>query len=452
MKKVLIANRGEIACRIISSCRSLDLKTVAVYSEADANALHVEMADEAVALGAAPAKESYLRIDKILQAMADTNADAVHPGYGFLAENPDFVDQVKAAGYTWVGPDAEVMKVMGDKGWARKIADEASVPVLPGSARFVFNDEPLMQEAAAAIGYPLLVKACAGGGGIGMKQVDTEEQLNDVVDSTQKMAKQAFGDSTVYLEKYIPRARHIEIQVFGYGNGETIHLYERECSIQRRFQKVIEESPAPNLPVTIRDAMANAAAKLCRAVKYAGAGTIEFIVDADTNDFYFLEMNTRIQVEHPVTEMTTGLDLVAMQLKLASGQLDAVKQTDVKHQGHAIECRLYAENPAINFIPCPGKLEKFELPEQTDGIRIDSGFRSGDEITFHYDPMIAKIICHADNRSLAIEKMSNTLDLTKAEGIVTNRDFLYKLIGLNDFGAGKIYTGFINDHQSQIMN
>jgi len=449
--KVLIANRGEIACRIIRSCQALGLRTVAVYSEADAQAMHVMMADEAEAIGPAAPRESYLVPERILAAAATHGADAVHPGYGFLSENAGFARAVQAAGLSWVGPAPDTIDVMGDKERAREIARAAGVPVLPGSRRFAAGDTPDLVEAAAAVGYPLLVKAASGGGGIGMRRVDGPETLNDVAAATQSMAERSFGDGTIYLERYIPLARHVEIQVFGFGNGEAVHLFERDCSLQRRFQKIIEESPAPGLPDAVRAHMADAAVQLCREQHYAGAGTIEFIVDADSFEFFFLEMNTRIQVEHPVTEMTTGRDLVALQLELARGSLAPFAQSAVQASGHAIECRLYAENPARNFFPSPGTLNVFGLPPTGPDVRIDTGFCQGDTITPFYDPMIAKVICRGDTRAQAIERMTGALDSITVEGLKSNLAFLREVMRHPAFGTGAVSTDFVDRHKAELI-
>jgi len=449
--KVLIANRGEIACRIIRSCQALGLRTVAVHSEADAQAMHVAMADEAEAIGPSAPRESYLVPERILAAAAAHGADAVHPGYGFLSENAEFARAVQAAGLAWVGPAPDTIDAMGDKERAREIARAAGVPVLPGSRRFAAGGTPNLVEAAAAVGYPLLVKAASGGGGIGMRRVDGPETLNDVASATQAMAERSFGDGTVYLERYIPLARHVEIQVFGFGNGEAVHLFERDCSLQRRFQKIIEESPAPGLPDAVRARMADAAVQLCREQRYAGAGTIEFIVDADSFEFFFLEMNTRIQVEHPVTEMTTGRDLVALQLELARGSLAPFAQSAVQASGHAIECRLYAENPARNFFPSPGTLNVFRLPPPGRDVRTDTGFRQGDTITPFYDPMIAKVICRGDTRAQAIERMAGALDGIAVEGLKSNLAFLRQAMRHPAFAAGAVSTDFVERHKAELI-
>ncbi len=451
MKKILIANRGEIACRIFRSCLELGIGTVAVYSEADKDSLHVEMADEAYLIGPANARESYLVADKVLDVALSSGAEAIHPGYGFLAENARFAEAVNKAGLVWIGPKPQTIVDMGDKERARKIAKTSGLRVLTGSARFPKGDLAGLEEAAEEIGFPLLVKASSGGGGIGMRQVDDPGDLRETAEATQSMAEKAFGDGTIYLERYIPKARHIEIQVFGFGDGHAVHLYERDCSTQRRFQKVIEESPAPDFPDVIRQKMATAAVVLCHQERYRGAGTIEFIVETETFEFFFLEMNTRIQVEHSVTELNTSRDLVALQIELARGSLAPFQQRDVSHQGHAIECRIYAENPAKNFMPAPGKLEVFDWSNVEPGVRIDSGFRSGDEVTSFYDPMIAKVICHADTRDDAIDKMVRTLDTIQLEGLVSNILFLKQTLCHDEFRKGRIFTGFIDTFGSDLV-
>ena len=451
MQKVLVANRGEIACRIIRSCRVLGLRTVAVYSDADAKALHVAEADEARAIGPAPAKQSYLVIDNILAAAKVTGADAVHPGYGFLAENSDFAKAVAAAGVTWIGPTPESIDDMGDKERARLLARAAGVPILPGSARFSPGDLAGLDEAARGVGFPLLVKASAGGGGIGMRRVDKSEDLAKTVEATQALAEKSFGDGTIYLERLVTKARHIEIQVFGFGDGRAVHMHERECSVQRRFQKIIEETPSTGITAETRAAMADAAVALVKQERYRGAGTIEFVVDAESGAYYFLEMNTRIQVEHPVTEMTTGLDLVALQIGLARGDdLSALTQDSVRPRGHSIECRLYAENPAMNFLPSPGPLKRFQLPNGIEGLRIDTGVREGDQITFHYDPMIAKIASRGRDRNEAIARMLAALGGVQVEGVKTNAAFLARVIDHPAFRAGDTHTGFVTEHAAAL--
>ena len=451
MKKVLIANRGEIACRVIRSCRDLGLETLTIYSEADEGARHVIEADHARAIGPATAKESYLVAEKVLEAAKNAGADAVHPGYGFLAENADFARAVAEAGLIWVGPRPETITDMGDKERARMLAHGAEVPIVPGSPRFGADDNDGLEAAGAEVGFPLLVKATAGGGGIGMKRVDAAEGLRETVEATENMAAKAFGDGTVYLEKLIDRPRHIEIQVFGFGNGRAVHYFERECSIQRRFQKIVEESPAPGLPAATRDAMAAAAVALAKAERYRGAGTVEFIMAPDGN-FYFLEMNTRIQVEHPVTEMITGEDLVALQLRLARGDdLSDIGQADIATSGHAIECRIYAENPDKNFLPSPGPLDVFSPPAESETVRVDTGLRQGDQVTYFYDPMIAKLVTHGADRGAAIENMLAALDEFRIEGIVTNISFLKRVMNHPAYREGATHTGFVDEHKADLM-
>ena len=453
MRRVLIANRGEIACRVIRSCRGMELETVGVYSDVDANALHVSLSDQAVHIGPAKPSESYLNIEAILAAARTSGADAIHPGYGFLAENADFARRVENADLIWVGPAPETIEAMGDKERARQIALEAEIPVLPGSRRFCDQALEGLADAASAVGFPLLVKAAGGGGGIGMRRVDEPSDLEGVAEATQAMAARSFGDATIYLERFVPRARHIEVQIFGMGDGRAIHLNERDCSIQRRFQKIIEESPAPGLAQSTRAGMTEAAVRLATQQHYRGAGTVEFILNAESQEFYFLEMNTRIQVEHAVTEMVTGEDLVAMQLKLAGGDdLKELSQEQIHPEGHAIECRLYAENPDKMFLPAPGILESFVLPQERNGVRVDAGVRQGDEITVHYDPLIAKVICHADDRRAAIDKSLSALKQTKLEGLTSNLPFLIKTLAHEAFGAGAVTTSFIDDHKADLIN
>jgi 3-methylcrotonyl-CoA carboxylase alpha subunit len=450
MRKVLIANRGEIACRIIKSCKRLGLQTVAVYSEADAGARHATDADEMVLIGGPRADESYLNAEKIIAAARQQGAEAIHPGYGFLAESAQFARAVEAAGMRWIGPSPQSIDDMGDKQRARAIAENAGVPVLPGSPRLT----PGSAAAAAAegVGFPLLVKAAAGGGGIGMRRVDRPEDLDAAVEATQALAARAFGDGTVYLERLVPQARHVEVQVFGFGDGHAIHLYERECSIQRRFQKIIEETPPPRVSEPTLAAIRKAAVALAKAQNYAGAGTVEFLVDAETEHFYFLEMNTRIQVEHPVTEMVTGLDLVAMQVAQARGDsLPATTQDDVRSDGHAIECRVYAERPHKNFLPSIGVLSRLTLPVEGDGLRIDIGVREGDRVTQYYDPMIAKVVAHATDRDEAIDKLINALSNFHVEGIETNIVFLTRVLSHERFRGGFSTTGFVDTHRKELL-
>jgi 3-methylcrotonyl-CoA carboxylase alpha subunit len=451
MSKVLIANRGEIACRIIRACRRLGHAPVAVYSEADAGAQHVRLADEAYPIGPAPVRESYLNIDAILDAARRSGAHFVHPGYGLLSENAGFAEAVEAAGLIWVGPAPASIIAMGDKGRARELAIAADVPVLPGSPRLDLGDEQGLAEAGDRIGFPLLVKASGGGGGIGMRLVEKPEDLARTAKAVSALAERTFGDGGVFLERHVGRARHIEVQVFGLGDGRVFHLFDRECSIQRRFQKVIEEAPAPRLSEATRAEMTEAARRLAASQNYAGAGTIEFIVDDDGGGFYFLEMNTRIQVEHPVTEMITGQDIVGLQLSLAAGDsLDRIAEISPSLTGHAIECRLYAENPARKFLPSPGRLERFRLPEEADGPRIDTGFVEGDTVTPYYDPMIAKIITSGADRSEAVAAMAAALEEVEVEGIITNLEFLKRVVAHPEFVAAEVDTRFIDRHAAAL--
>ncbi|MEZ5666286.1 MAG: biotin carboxylase N-terminal domain-containing protein [Alphaproteobacteria bacterium] len=447
MKRILVANRGEIACRVIRAAHALGIEAVAVHSEADADAMHVAAADHAVAIGPAKAAESYLKAEAVLAAARDSGADAVHPGYGFLAENERFAEAVGKAGLTWIGPRPTTIADMGDKERARMLAHGAGVPVLPGSARFAEGDLDGLEHWGRTIGFPLLVKASAGGGGIGMRRVDDPAQLAEVVAATQAMAAKAFGDGTIYLEKLVAPARHIEIQIFGFGDGNAVHLFERECSIQRRFQKIVEESPAPGLKPEVRAAMAEAALRLATQERYRGAGTVEFVVGPD-QDWYFLEMNTRIQVEHPVTEMLTGVDLVQAQIRLARGDdlADEMAQGRIAASGHAVEARIYAEKPAMNFMPSPGPLTVLRFPEPGADLRIDTGVREGDQVTFHYDPMIAKMVAHGPTRDAALDRLRTALEATTIEGLSTNTAFCARLMDHPAFRAGTIHTGFVAAH------
>jgi len=445
IEKLLIANRGEIACRIIRTCRVLGIRTVAVYSEADREALHVEMADEAVEIGPAAARESYLKTEVILEAARATSADAVHPGYGFLAENAEFARAVMAAGLAWVGPSPSSIVDMGDKERAREIAKAAGVPILPGSPRFSEGKLEGLMAAAETVGFPLLVKAAAGGGGIGMRQVNAPAQLQAVVEATQSMAGKSFGDSSVYLERCVAKARHIEVQVFGFGDGQGVHLYDRDCSVQRRFQKIVEEAPAPNVPDVVRSELFRAALSLVHHQHYSGAGTVEFIYDTDREQAYFLEMNTRIQVEHPCTELVTGVDLVAWQIQQAAGTLKPVPQERIVMQGHAVECRLYAERPEKNFLPSPGLIAGLQWPSQDDALRVDTGVRVGDRVTPFYDPMVAKLISHGADRATAIARLGQALDELVVEGLSTNARFLREVLEDSRFSAGSVTTDFVAD-------
>ena len=440
-KKILIANRGEIACRVIRACREMDISTVAVYSDADKDALHVRMADEAFHIGPAPSSESYLRGDKIIEVAKQAGAEAIHPGYGFLSENAQFVRDVSAAGITFVGPPPEAMESMGGKISARKIAIEAGVPVVPGTT------EPLASFAdaktvAGEMGYPVMLKASAGGGGKGMRLVADESELKSALETAQSEAKASFGDDAVYIEKAVVRPRHIEIQVFSDAHGNHMHLGERECSIQRRHQKVIEEAPSPINSAELRQAMGECAVKVARAVNYVGAGTVEFLVSDVDRSFYFLEMNTRLQVEHPVTELVTGIDLVREQINVAAGKPLSFSQDDVRLTGHAIECRIYAEDPDANFMPSPGRIVRLRIP-QGPGVRDDGGVYEGSEVSIYYDPMISKFAVYGRDREQAIERMKRALREYKIAGLKTTIPFFRAVMEDDEFVGGRLDTGFI---------
>jgi len=442
-KKILIANRGEIAVRVIRACREMGIQSAVVFSEADRRALHVRMADEAIPIGPSPSGQSYLSVERILQAARDCQAQAIHPGYGFLAENAGFARAVAAAGLVFIGPPPAAIEAMGDKGRARALMQASGVPVLPGYQGL--DDDDILQQKAGEIGYPLLVKPAAGGGGKGMQVVERPADLSEALATARREAGHAFGDQRLILESYIPQARHIEFQVLADAHGKTLHLFERECSVQRRHQKIIEETPSPFLDPELRERMGAAAVAAARAAGYRNAGTIEFIVDAQTREFYFLEMNTRLQVEHPVTELVTGLDLVQWQLRIANGQALPFHQESLNQRGHAIECRLYAEDPANNFLPATGPLLRFIEPGGP-GLRVDSGFTSGDEITIHYDPLVAKIIAWAEDRPGAIRKMSTALKETVLLGVIHNGQFLQDALSSAEFQAGAVYTTWVEDH------
>jgi acetyl-CoA carboxylase biotin carboxylase subunit len=431
--KVLIANRGEIALRVIRACRELGLNTVAVYSEADAEARHVSEADEAVLIGPPPAAASYLNIGAILAAAQKTGAQAVHPGYGFLAENAGFARECEAAGLIWVGPPASAIQEMGDKVKARAIMAAAGVPIVPGTRGYAPAEFADLELVAETIGYPLMIKAAAGGGGIGMILVSKAEKLGKGLDQAQRRAEQAFGNPTIYLEKAIQQPKHIEVQLLGDQHGQLIHLFERECSVQRRHQKVLEESPSPALKPEIRQAITESAVAAGRAVGYYNAGTVEFIMDQDGN-FYFLEMNTRIQVEHPVTEMITGVDLIKEQLKIAAGEALSLQPHDLSQRGHAIECRIYAEDP-VNFFPSPGTITTCVVP-QGQHIRLDSWIESGTVISPYYDPMLAKLIVWGADRAAAISRTQDALADFRIDGIKNNIELHQKILSHPAFVSG----------------
>ncbi|HEX6649062.1 MAG TPA: acetyl-CoA carboxylase biotin carboxylase subunit [Pyrinomonadaceae bacterium] len=448
--KVLIANRGEIAVRIIRACRELGITAVAIYSEADAESVHVRMADEAVCVGPAPSNQSYLKIDAIVAAALAVKAVAIHPGYGFLAESAEFARAVKSAGLTFIGPTAEAMEIMGSKTSARRAAVAAGVPIVPGTV------EPLasFEEASATadrFGYPVMLKAAAGGGGKGMRLVVDRNELRSAFETAHAEAAAAFGDSSLYLEKAVERPRHIEVQIFGDMHGNMVHLGERECSIQRRHQKVIEECPSPINDPQLRRQMGEAAVRLGSAVNYTGAGTVEFLFSDATHDFYFLEMNTRLQVEHPVTELVTGRDLVREQFFVATGEALSFQQEDIQWEGHAIECRIYAEDPANNFFPSPGTITHLREPAGP-GVRIDSGVTRLSEVSIHYDPMIAKLAVWGRTRDEAIERLRRALDEYEVTGITTTLPFFRDIVRDEEFIAARLDTGFItrfNERRSE---
>ena len=447
MKKILVANRGEIACRIIDSCKKLNLRSIAVYSDVDKNSKHVRKADESIHIGGSKAQDSYLSSNKIIEAALKVKADAIHPGYGFLAENDKFAQQVIDTGIVWIGPKPNTIVSMGNKDIARDLALKSNLPICPGLKNKDLKKDDL-EKKCNEIGFPILVKASAGGGGIGMQIVNNYGELVKSIEKTKNLAKKAFGNSDVFLEKFIKNARHIEIQIFGFGEKKAVHFYERDCSIQRRFQKIIEESPAPKIEPEIINKVAESAVNFATNQKYEGAGTIEFIYDVDEKKFYFLEMNTRIQVEHPVTESITNSDLVEMQIKFALGiDLDLTEQNKINRTGHAIECRLYAENPSKNFLPSPGKISKLKIPNTgLENIRLDIGVDEGDEISFYYDPMIAKIISKGANRVECINNMINYLKEFKIEGINTNKSFLISVLQNKNFGDANFNTKFIENN------
>lgn len=446
--KVLIANRGEIACRVIATCRRLGIATVAVYSDADRNARHVRLADEAIHIGPAAARESYLRSDAILEAARRTGAQAIHPGYGFLSENADFADACVAAGIAFIGPPASAIRAMGDKSAAKALMAKAGVPLTPGYHGDQQAPE-FLRTQADGIGYPVLIKASAGGGGKGMRKVERSEDFVDALASCQREAASAFGNNHVLVEKYVERPRHIEIQVFGGGQGEAVYLFERDCSVQRRHQKVLEEAPAPGMSADRRAAMGKAAVDAARAVGYVGAGTVEFIAGPD-GDFYFMEMNTRLQVEHPVTEFITGTDLVEWQLRVAAGQPLPKRQDELAIHGHALEARLYAEDADRGFLPSTGTLRRLRLPTPSANVRVDTGVEEGDSITPYYDPMIAKLIVWDVDRDAALRRMSQALADCQVVGVTTNAGFLRRLVQTDSFANAKLDTALIEREQAAL--
>lgn len=447
-QKILIANRGEIACRVIKTAKRLGIATVAVYSSADSEALHVQLADEAYLIGPAPSKDSYLRGDPIIDVALKCGAQAIHPGYGFLSENAEFAERCAKAGLIFIGPPADAIRAMGSKSAAKALVVGAGVPVIPG---FYGDQDPaVLEQAATKIGYPVLLKATAGGGGKGMRVVQDASQFQEHLAGAKREAKASFGDDEILIEKYLHHPRHVEIQVFADQHKHCIHLNERDCSIQRRHQKVLEEAPAPGLSSQLREQMGKTAVTCARAIGYVGAGTIEFLL-AESGEFYFMEMNTRLQVEHPVTEMTTGLDLVEWQLLVACGEPLPLRQDQVPLRGHAIEVRIYAEDPSHDFLPSVGHLVHLRLPSENHHVRIDTGITQGSDISPHYDPMLAKLIVCDTNRNMALRRLARALSELQIVGVQTNICFLLNLINQTDFIQAHIHTGFIDAHRDQII-
>lgn len=441
--KILIANRGEIAVRIIRACREMGIKTVAVYSEADKDALHAQLADEAVCIGPASASESYLNMERILSATVATKAEAIHPGFGFLSENSKFVRMCEKCNVAFIGPSADVIDKMGNKSQARKTMQEAGVPVVPGTKEPVYNAKEALEEAKK-IGFPIMIKASSGGGGKGMRVSESVEDFEENFNTAQRESISSFADDTMYLERYVGRPRHVEVQVLGDKFGTVVQLGERDCSIQRRHQKMIEESPCCAISKETREKMGETAVRAAKAVGYGSAGTIEFLL-SETGEFFFMEMNTRIQVEHPVTEFVSGVDLIKEQIRISAGLPISVKQEEIQVRGHAIECRINAENPKKNFMPCPGKIENLYLPGG-NGVRIDTAVYSGYQIPPNYDSMIMKVIVYDKDRESAIAKMRSTLGEVIIEGVQTNLDFQYDILNQKDFLEGNVTTHFIEEH------
>ena len=448
--KILIANRGEIACRVIKTARKMGIATVAVYSDADKDALHVHMADEAIYLGPAPSRESYLVAEKVIAAAKKTGAQAIHPGYGFLSENADFCRMCEQEAITFIGPPVAAIEAMGSKSAAKTIMEQAQVPLVPGYHGDDQSTE-IIKQAADDMGYPVLLKAAAGGGGKGMRQVWSEAEFNEGLEAAKREALSSFGDDTMLVEKYLTQPRHVEIQVFCDSQGNGVYLFERDCSVQRRHQKVIEEAPAFAMPDTLRAEMGAAALKAAKAIGYQGAGTVEFLLDVD-GSFYFMEMNTRLQVEHPVTEMITGQDLVEWQLRVACGEALPKSQQELSIKGHAFEARIYAEDANNDFLPATGHLSYLSTPEESEFVRVDTGVRQGDEVSVFYDPMIAKLIVWDENREKALKRLTKALAEYRIQGVTTNIEFLYNLATCPPFVAEQIDTGFIEKHQDQIFH
>ena len=439
-KRILVANRGEIALRVIRACREMGIETIAVFSEADRGAAYLDLADEAVCIGPAKSADSYLKIDRIISACEVGGAEAVHPGYGFLAENAHFADVCRSCGYEFIGPTSDAMALLGDKNSARETAQKTGVPCVPGSDGLVDSDTDALK-FAKKVGFPVLIKASAGGGGRGMRVAKDAEQLKTAIQQAVQEAQAAFGNGAIYLEKFIEGPRHVEVQIIADKHGNVVHLWERDCSMQRRHQKLIEESPGPNLAQSTRENICEAAVKLVKAANYTNAGTVEFLVDKDEN-FYFIEMNARIQVEHPVTELVTGIDLIKLQILVAAGDTLPFTQSDIKTNGWAIECRINAEDPNHNFRPCPGKIEKLILPGGF-GVRFDSHVHAGYTVSPNYDSMVGKLLVHQPTRQEAVNCMRRCLNELKIEGIQTSAPLQLKILEHPDFQSGKIDTGFI---------
>ncbi len=448
-KKILIANRGEISCRIIKTARKMGIRTVAVYSDADRNALHAGLADEAVHIGSAPANESYLVVERIIEAAKKTGAEAIHPGYGFLSENADFCRRCAKEGIVFIGPPTGAIEAMGSKSAAKQIMERAGVPLVPGY-HGEDQDEAILKKAADDMGYPVLLKAAAGGGGKGMRQVWSSDEFSDALAAAKRESLKSFSDDKMLVEKYLTGPRHVEIQVFCDSHGNAVHLFERDCSVQRRHQKVLEEAPAPGMTEALRAAMGEAAIRAAQAIDYVGAGTVEFLLDSD-GSFYFMEMNTRLQVEHPVTEMISGQDLVSWQLKVANGETLPCKQDELSIRGHAFEARVYAEDPDNNFLPQTGKLRFLKEPSQDDHVRVDTGVVEGDEISVYYDPMISKLITWDENRDRALKRLQSALAQYNIGGVVTNLPFLYNLATHPAFENAELTTGFIEQHNDELF-
>jgi acetyl-CoA carboxylase biotin carboxylase subunit len=449
-KKVLIANRGEIAVRIIRACRELGIKSAAIYSDADKTALHSKFADESYHIGAAPSSESYLNQEKIISLALKIKADAIHPGYGFFAENAEFISKVEKAGIVFIGPSSESVKLMGSKTAARKRMQKHNVPIVPGTTKPIYSANE-GKKISEEIGYPVLLKAAAGGGGKGMRKINSRDEFESAFEATKRESLKAFASDEIYIEKFIEKPKHIEVQIFADEHGNYVHLNERECSIQRRHQKIIEEAPSSFVDEETRNKITKAAIDAAKACNYFNAGTVEFLMDSKKN-FYFLEMNTRLQVEHPVTELTTGFDLVKEQLSIASGKKLSFKQNQVKINGHSVECRIYAEDAENNFMPSTGKIIHYVAPSGP-GVRLDSGFEIGSEISVYYDPLISKLVCWGKDRKAAIERMKRALSEYHIAGLITNISFLKLIIGQKEFNDGKFDINFLNeDFMSKISS